>query len=77
MKVLKILQSWTQTTFDTHGFVFGKDSRFWVEEEEEEDKERIREIREENISISFYTLGSSFYTLGSYSFPSKKRSFKK
>ena len=37
--------------FDTNGFVFGKDSKVRVEEEE--DKEKIREMREENISFPF------------------------
>ena len=51
MKVLKICRTGSQTTFDTHGFVFGKDSKFQVKEEE--DKEKMRELWEENISFPF------------------------
>ena len=53
MKVLKISKNWISTTFDTHGFVFGKDSK--VRKDEEEDKEKIREMGEENIFFLLYS----------------------
>lgn len=36
--------------------MFEKDSGFWVKEEEKEDKEKMREIRGENISFPIILL---------------------